>query len=442
MRRLLKIAFPPPPRICVRVLRLAAFNILLIVAALALIGVAGEAYFRLTVPYGFAANPKDFGGNKWRFVPNVGRALEPNSEVRYSNHRGYWVITQSNRFGFLDRSPINPKRAAESCHIAIMGDSFVEALQVDIEHKAQVKLEELAARELPHLDVTTSAFGLSATGQINQLGFYDEYARHLKPKIVALVFVNNDFGDNSTILTSLAFGLDPDHMPRVTATRGAYGALKLRPPDPDYEAFRLPPPPRTLQSSIRHNSAVERTKNEVTKYSYFANWLDLTIRWMFPNKVETLKAERTMWWAELLSQRTRYSTILQGWPPSGYAYIDSGFGESDMPPVFEDALPYTKFAIEQFKQRAERDGAKIVILAIHRMKMVGDGLYFARLNAIAQELDIPIVDHYEYIISIGADPRNAQRKYDTHWSENGHLWAAEALLEWLRDNQEACGERD
>lgn len=116
----------PPPRVYVLILWVAAFNALLIVAGVTLIAVAGEAYFRLTVPYGFAANPKDFGGNKWRFVPNVGRALEPNSEVRYSNHRGYWVITQSNRFGFLDRSPIEAKRAAESCHIAIMGDSLTQ----------------------------------------------------------------------------------------------------------------------------------------------------------------------------------------------------------------------------------------------------------------------------------------------------------------------------
>ena len=130
----------------------------------------------------------------------------------------------------MDREPISPERADESCHIAIIGDPFIEAWQVPIADKVQVKLEELAAQELPRLDITTSAFGRRAYGQINQLAFYDEYARRLSPKVVALVFVNNDFDDNSVHLNALGLGIDPDHLPRVTAVRGAVGQPELRPP--------------------------------------------------------------------------------------------------------------------------------------------------------------------------------------------------------------------
>lgn len=105
-----------------------------------------------------------------RFVPNVGVMPEPDQEVRHTNHLDYWTITRTNSLGFLDREPISPERAAESCHIAIIGDSFVQTKEVDIADKTQVKLEEIAARELPHLDVTTSAFARGCTGQINQLG--------------------------------------------------------------------------------------------------------------------------------------------------------------------------------------------------------------------------------------------------------------------------------
>ncbi len=55
--------------------------------------------------------------------------------------------------------------------------------------------EALAVRQVPHLDVTTSAFSVTGTGQINQLAFYDEYARRLNPKL-------NDFADNSKPLTT------------------------------------------------------------------------------------------------------------------------------------------------------------------------------------------------------------------------------------------------
>ena len=66
-----------------------------------------------------------------------------------------------------------------------------------------VRLEELAAEELRHLDITTSAFGISGTGQVNQLAYYDEFARYLRPALLVLVFVSNDFMNNAPILDGL-----------------------------------------------------------------------------------------------------------------------------------------------------------------------------------------------------------------------------------------------
>ncbi len=436
---------PPFPRVCARIVRTAAFNALLIIAGLAVIAVAGEMYFRVSVPYGFDANPKDFGYHTWkgRFVQNVGNVTAPNQEIRYSNHLDFWTITQVNSLGFLDREPVSPERASESCHIALIGDSFVVGKEVPIADKAQVKLEELAARELPHLDVTTSAFGRGSFGQINQLAFYDEYARHLRPKVVALVFVPNDFPDNSTILTALEHGLDPDHMPRVTAAIGANGTPDLRPPDPDYLAFRMAPPFKQAQTSDNDEvkpytaafaSVVGSAKTEAVNYSYFAKWLDVKYVPVARNKT---RRPKLVWQADLLSQRPRYSTLLQEWTPTTYRNLSEIFSESDLPPVFEEALAYTKFGLEQFKRRADRDDAKLVILSTHIMKTFGIQR-FERLTAMTKELDIPVIDQHDYIISAGAVSTDAKFKHDWHWNKDGHRWAAEALLEWLKDNQEVC----
>ena len=440
MRRLLKITFISSHRIYIRIMRVAMFNALLIAVGLALAAVAGELYFRVSAPYGFVTNPKDFREEKWHFVPDVGPMRAPNSELRYTNHLDYWTITRTNSLGFLDREPISPGRAAESCHITLIGDSYIEALEVPIADKAQVKLEELAALELPHLDVTTSGLGQGGVGQINQLAYYDEYARHMRPKVVALVFVSNDFPENSTILIALYSALDPEHMPRVTATRGADGALELRPPDPDYEAFRLPPLPDRAQAA---SSAGERDKNIAAEYSYFAKWLSDKFMWRFFQKqdIEPIRLRRWKWGVDLLSRQPRYSTIFQDWTPSEYSEVISTFAESDLPPVFEDALAYTKFGLEQFKRRAERDSAKLVILTTHNAGLHGN-LLIDRLSAMAGELDIPVIDQHEYIVSVGADPKNAEWTHDFHWNEDGHRWAAEALLEWLRDNQDVCGKRE
>ena len=217
---------------------MAAWNAAFILSGLLLIALAGEAYFRLTRPFIETSIPS-------QFVDGIGLIREPNAELRYANwYDDLFVISHTNSLGFLDREPVSAERAAAGCHIAVIGDSFVEAIEVPIADKFHVRLEEMAARELPRLALNAQAYGIRGTGQINQLPFYDEYARRLNPKLVVLVFYFNDFSGNSTALQAVKYGLDPDRMQFMTAQRDEHGALKLRPPNPEYERFLLPRQPK------------------------------------------------------------------------------------------------------------------------------------------------------------------------------------------------------
>ena len=216
---------------------MAAWNAAFIIVGMILTALAGEMYLRLANPF---INPSI----PFKFVGGVGLIREPNAEQRYANWRDdNFVVSRTNSQGFLDREPINTELPATGCHITFIGDSYVEAREAPIADKFHVRLEEVAARELPHLDISTQAYGIFRTRQINQIPFYDEYARHLNPKLVALVFFVNDFIDNSVALQSLGHRMDPDRMPFMSAHRDANGALHLRPPDPEYWRFRLPRPP-------------------------------------------------------------------------------------------------------------------------------------------------------------------------------------------------------
>ena len=115
--------------------------------------------------------------------------------------------------------------------MAVIGESFVAALEVPIADKLQVRLEALAAAALPELDVTVSAYGRRGTGQVNQLPLYDEYARRLSPNLVVLVFDPNDFENNSAVLSALRQGHDPRRMPYAYPERTADGGFRLRPAD-------------------------------------------------------------------------------------------------------------------------------------------------------------------------------------------------------------------
>ena len=410
----------PIPRIR-RVLRLVGWNALFLFGGLALIGVVGETYWRLRAPFGETFRP-------YAWSPNVGAIYKPHADVRWTNHLDFWTESRTNGLGFVDREPIGLERAAASCHVAMIGDSYVEALQVPIAEKFHVRLEELAAEELPHLDITTSAFGMPGTGQVSQLAYYDEFARYLRPALLVLVFVNNDFVDNSPILKGLRQGVDPDRLWNVSATRGADGSITLRPPYP----------PHSQESRLAVPSRHTRAADHLGGVSPFAKWLDAKRRASFPDDTDPeLIAQVT-----LLSRRSPgYAALLDGWRPTTREGMDDPFLHAqDLPPVYEDALDFTGFALDQFRERADRDGAALVILSTHSMGTRGD-LAFDRLTALAEPRGIPIIDQYDYIARQGAEPTDAIWEHDGHWNAAGHRWAAEALLEYLKENQAICTTR-
>ena len=348
--------------------RVVAWNVLFIILGMTLISITGEAYLRLTTPSMTEVET-------FTFDPKVGLLYEPHTEVRSTNRIDFWSAGRVSRWGFLDREPIDLKRAATGCHIVMIGDSFVTAKHVPISNKFHVQLEEAAASSLPHLNlhISTSAFGMPGTGQINQLPYYDEFARRLPLKAVVLVLIPNDFRDN--VPRKIRAGA---HM---SAKRGEDGTLILVPPDPDYE---FPEP-----------GIVRRLKN-VARISYFFQWLDAKIDAM-----------------GVLTPRQE-------------------------PFAFQDGLDFMGFALDQFKKRTDRDGVALLILTAHSMRKHG---LFDPISDMSEERGIPIIDQHDYILRQGGNIADATFTHDSHWSPLGHRWAAEALLEYLKENQEVCTRR-
>ena len=422
---------PPFPKY-VRCLRVAIWNATLIVSALILIALAAEGYLRLVNPFIETNIPS-------HFVDGVGRIHEPNAELRYADWRDdNFVVSRVNSQGFLDREPVSTERAASGCHIAFIGDSFVEARESPIADKFHVRLEEMAAHELPRLGITTQAYGIGGTGQINQIPFYDEYARRVRPKLLILVFFLNDFFNNSTALQSLTYGSDPDRMPYMSAHRDANGALKLRPPDPEYRRFLLPRPPKTWRWKVWYR---------LVRISYFAKWLDVKKGWAV-NIVDAIRARigapaepdrLRIAWADIIAARPCCASLRDdSLPKTSYSLsIGIPFTKERLPPVFQEALEYTAFGIDQFKRRADRDGARLAIMAVTPYMARGKP-QFDRLNAIAEARGIPIFSDYHYKVSQGYDAWDGHLRSDGHWNATGHQWAAEAILEWLKQNQDVC----
>ena len=108
------------------------------------------------------------------------------------------------------------------------------------------------------------------------------------------------------------------------------------------------------------------------------------------------------------------------------------------PPVAERDLDFTAFALDQWTERTRRVGARLVVLSTQMMRVLSEDA-FDRLAAMAKARDIPLVDQYDYIVRKGGIPRDASWRQDIHWNPQGHQWAAEAMIERLARNVEACG---
>ena len=409
-----------------RMLRVAAWNLGLLAAGLALVVVAAELWLRATRPFAGRLAPM-------HFVPDVGHVRKPDAEIRRTNHADFWTVSRTNRLGFADREPIDPARAAAGCHVVAIGDSFVEALEVPIADKFHVRLETLARRELPDLDVTTSAFGNGGFAPVNELAFYDEYARHLHPRLVVLVFTVNDLWDNHSLLRGLGSGWDPDRLPFVSARRGADGAFILLPPDPEPVRFRGLVPAGSMSWTLRAHVLLGRYEARW----YVAAWLRHRIRtWRGP---KAWSHDLRVAMAKSLRRRPHHAAHLDDLSRA-YDIWSEAVRAEEPAPVFKEALALAAFTLDRFLERAERDGVRLVILATHALGGRGDPA-FDRLHAMAAVRGIPVIGQHEWIVGRGGEVRDAHWPRDGHWSPAGHRWAAEAVLEHLRRNPDVCRPR-
>lgn len=421
-----------------KALRIAAWNIALAAFALAALALGGEAWLRLTKPFMFNSAQKEF-------VAGVGPMFAPGSEVRLTDGRFFWTVSTVNDWGFVDRPPrTNPPPGPQTpgCHVTLIGDSFVVARQVPIADKLHVRLEAA----LGHRGVTTSAFGLPSTGQINQLPLYDHYARRLSPRVLVLVFVGNDFADNSPTLKALSargpLGGDPRRQPWLTAVRDAHGGFVLRPPHPVY-ALPNPgaSPPESATFLGRHldwlPEAVGAPLLRNIRRSWFVKWLRVRLR----QKAESERSETR----DLLQGRSElllwpdYERLREAHPITEADLMGRAFASVRLAPIYREALALTSFGVDQFQARAERDGVKLLILATHDVKRYGARV-FARLAALAAARDIPVIDQADYIERQGALATDARWPTDAHWNAAGHRWAAEALVEHFSQNEGICAD--
>lgn len=390
-----------------------------------------------------------FEGSTWpgAWDPGLGFIFKPGATVRQTNGVDFWVESRVNRWGFVDREPLGAKTST-SCRVAILGSSFVEAVQVELGERLQVVFEALARRTLPGRPIEAFALGYSGTGQVSQLPFYDTLARTLQPDVVVLVLGPKDLANNSPVLTALRNGWHPDHLPRHSLQRDASGGFRWVAPDPGWRRYVLPQPPAAPRAEARRSDAfLERSR----LVSWTRAWLSFERPTWFeapprPSSAETLALRRAA-----IGAIPGYERVFDGWRAQD-AEMDAVFTtEEPLPAIFDEALAQTGAALDLFVERARRDRFTLIALTVDTVtsyrptqlfgrKARPDGVR-GRIEALLAARSIPQIDQADYIASVGGRLADAHFEHDGHWAPRGHRWAAEALASYFGAHPELCAVR-
>lgn len=129
-----------------------------------------------------------------------GYALKPNAEGWYRKESKVYI--RINRDGLRDREHVQPKPVG-TLRIAVIGDSYAEALQVPQENAfwAVMETELQACQQFQGRPIDVINFGVSGYGTAQELITLRERVWDYAPDIVLLaVTTNNDITDNSRAL--------------------------------------------------------------------------------------------------------------------------------------------------------------------------------------------------------------------------------------------------
>lgn len=155
--------------------------------------VLSEVVFRLFVPV------TDVAFQFWD--PVVGPRRLPNQVGNYLSGASVRARYQFNAQGWNYPEDFSFTRPAGTRRVCIVGDSYVEALQVDCDKQMAVVLERLLSR--PGRPVQCYPFGVSGYGTAQEYQIIRHYALDYAPDVVIVFFTSNDVYDTSPYLSPI-----------------------------------------------------------------------------------------------------------------------------------------------------------------------------------------------------------------------------------------------
>ncbi len=360
-----------------------------------------------------------YSGAMYRYDPDTGLpTLIPNQTFAYKKDCVLNSVT-TNSLGFHDREFVKEK-APNIFRIAVMGDSFVQAVHVPIDKTFTARLEaRLNSNSTSQRRFEVYAFGRSGNGTAMNILYLSHYALAFQPDLVIDAFYLNDFRDDHSGLTT-RYGKETGQNESVSGKIFLPLDRPFALPDLDValEAAKEGRKPPTLWSDIFRHSAA---------FSWFkAKWQMARGNWI------------------------RRSALPIGEKNRLPLSVENELFLKDPPPAWEEAFALEEKLLGLMKQVAEESGARFAVISLADYGRTQNPEVFLPfrdrldldkperiLSAMANHLRIPYLSLLPFFSErIAKTKAPTTFPCDGHWNETGHAWAAEAIDGFLKTHAE------
>ena len=299
------------------------------------------------------------------------------------------VVVNVNRHGFVDREW--NARWMDQKRILLLGDSFVQAAQVDLDKGLGRQLEKTLQQMSIESEVLS--LGVPGAGTATQLLLLQKYVDELEPDEVILCFlVANDVLNN-------------------------HPSLELKTDKP----FLVPDPTNPDKLTIFQSNA-PADKNWLWDNSHLSRWMT-----------------RRLQFQEMVRQKTEQG---DGVP------IDYHVHNDQLDPTWEEAWQLTNHITSEMAALLKQKSIDFRIVLIPALEQINkksaleikqaysetirwDFVTYAQRRALATMSQYGPVLNLQDSLSMHPNPETLYYLKDRHWTEEGHATAAKILAGWL-----------